>query len=72
MTMVMMLLRQFRRYKTAIFVARQTFEKTYLAVHFTKGWSFFSQFVEKKIVYLMPKYYLPAGDTSKVSSFFLT
>ena len=47
-----------------------TFEKTYLAVHFTKGC--FCQFVDRKFVGLMPKYYLLVGDTSQVSIFSLT
>ena len=44
-------------------------KKTYLAVHFTKGCSY--QFVDKKVVGLMPKYYPLAGDTSQVSIFSL-
>ena len=46
-----------------------TYEKTYLAVHFIK--ECFCQFVDRKIVDLMPKYYLVDGDTSQVY-FFLT
>ena len=45
-------------------------KKTYLAVHFTKG-RFFCQFVDKKVVDFIPKYYLFAGDTSQVSIFSL-
>ena len=48
-----------------------TYEKTYLAVHFIKDF-FFCQFVDRKVVDLMPKYYLLAADTSQVSIFFLT
>ena len=42
--------------------------KKYLAVHFTKG--FFCQFVDRKVVGLMPKYYLLPEDTSQGSIFF--
>ena len=49
---------------------KYTYEKTYLAVYFTKGC--FCQFVDRKVVGLMPKYYLLAGDASQVSIFFLT
>ena len=38
-------------------------KKTYLAVHFTKVC--FCQFADRKVVGLMPKYYLLAGDTSQ-------
>ena len=38
-----------------------TYEKTYLAVHFIKGCF---QFVDRKVVGLMAKYYLLAGDAS--------
>ena len=55
--------------KTAIFIATPM-KKTYLAVHFTKGC--FCQFIDIKVVGLMPKYYLLAGDTSQVYIFFLT
>ena len=54
--------------KTAIFIA--TPMKKQLAVHFTTGC--FCQFVDRKVVGLMPKYYLLTGDTSQVSIFFLT
>ena len=37
----------------------QTFEKIYLAVNFTKG-CFFCQFVDRKVMGLMAKYYLLA------------
>ena len=43
-------------------------KKTYLAVHFTK-WHFLSIF-DKKVMGLVPKYYLLAGDASQVSIFF--
>ena len=33
---------------------------------------FFCQFVGRKVMGLVPKYYLLAGDTSQVSTFFLT
>ena len=46
-----------------------TYEKTILGVHFTKGC--FCQFVDRNVVSLMLKYYLLAGDTRKVSIFFL-
>ena len=48
---------------TAIFIANDygyIYEKTYLAVHFTN----FYQFVNRKIIGVVPKYYLLAGDTS--------
>ena len=45
-------------------------KKAYLAVHYTKGY-FFCQFVDKKVVGLMPKYDLLAGDKSQLSIFFL-
>ena len=38
--------------------------------HFTSGCC--CRFVDKNVVSLMPKYYLLARDTSKVSIFFLT
>ena len=46
-----------------------TYIKTYLAVHFTKGC--FWQFVDRKVVGLMQKYYLLAGDINQVSIFSL-
>ena len=46
-----------------------TFEKTYLAVRFTKRYS--CQFIDRKVVGLMPKYYLLPRDASQVSIFFL-
>ena len=42
-------------------------KKIYIAVHFTK--SSFCQFVNRKVVGLMPKYYLLAGDASQVYFF---
>ena len=33
---------------------------------------FFFQFVDRKVMGLVPKYYLLAGDTNQVSIFFLT
>ena len=45
--------------------------KTYLAAHFTKGY-FFCQIVNRKVVGLMPKYYVLATDTNQFSIFFLT
>ena len=42
-----------------------TNEKTFLAVHFPKG----CQFVDSKVLDLVPKYYLLAGDTSQVFIF---
>ena len=36
-----------------------------------KAKGFFCQFVDRKVVGLIPKYYLLAGDTSQVSNFFL-
>ena len=53
----------------AIFVAAPK-KNRYLAVHFTKG-CFFCQFVDRKVVGLVPKYFLLAGDTSQVSTFSL-
>ena len=41
-------------------------KKAYLAVHFTKGC--FYQCDDRKVVGLMPKYYLLAGDESQVST----
>ena len=55
--------------KTAIFIA--TPMKKHLAVLFTKE-CFFCQFVDIKVMGLVPKYYLLATDTSQVSIFFLT
>ena len=46
------------------------YEKTYLAVHFTKGFFFF-QIVDRKVLGLIPKYTLLAGDTNHVSIIFL-
>ena len=45
-------------------------KNTYLALHFTKG-SFY-QFIYRKVVGLIPKYYLLTGDTSQVTISFLT
>ena len=52
-----------------------TYEKTYLAVHFTKACQSTKacQFIVWKVMGLVPKYYLLAEDTREVSiSFFLT
>ena len=43
--------------------------KKHLEIHFTKGY-FFCQFIDRKVVGLMPKYYLLAGDENQVSFFF--
>ena len=56
--------------KAAIFIAAPMI-KTYLAAHFTKGY-FFCQIVNRKVVGLMPKYYVLATDTNQFSIFFLT
>ena len=45
-----------------------TYQKTYLAVHFIKE-CFFYQFFDRKVVGLVPEYYVLAGDTSHVSIF---
>ena len=47
--------------KAAIFVAAPI--KRHLGVYFTKV-CFFCQFVDRKVVGLMPKYYLLAGDAA--------
>ena len=47
--------------KAAIFIATPI--KRHLGVHFTKV-CFFCQFVDRKVVVLMPKYYLLAGDAA--------
>ena len=52
---------------TAIFVATPM-KKANFTVHFIK-WCFFCLFIDKKVVGLMPKYFLLAGDTSLVSIF---
>ena len=44
-------------------------KKKYLAVHFTKR--SFGQFVDGKVVGLMPQYYQLVGATSQVSILFL-
>ena len=44
-------------------------KKQYLAVHFTKR--SFGQFVDRKVMGLMPQYYQLVGATSQVSIFFL-
>ena len=55
--------------KTAIFIDTPM-KKAYLAIHFIKGC--FCQFLDIKVLSLMPKYYLLAGETSQGSIFFLT
>ena len=45
-------------------------KKIYLAVHFAKG-CFFVNLLTEKLWGLVPKYYLLAGDTSRVSIFSL-
>ena len=45
-----------------------TYEKTYVAVHFTKR-CFLSEFANRKDMGLLSKYKLLAGDTSQVSIF---
>ena len=47
--------------KAAIFLATPI--KRHLGIHFTKV-CFFCQFVDRKVVGLMPKYYLLAGDAA--------
>ena len=51
------------------------YEKTNLAVHVTfhsRCVFFVFQFVDRKVMGLVPKYHLPVEDTSQVSIFFLT
>ena len=46
-----------------LFYTYYTYEETYVAAHFTKGYLFL------KVVGLMPKYSLLAGDTNQVPFF---
>ena len=47
-----------------------TYEKTWVAVHFTRWWLLFCQFVDRNVVDLMSKYSLFSWDANQVSIFF--
>ena len=55
-----------------MFLSRYLYSCNYSkAVHFKKGCFLFCRFVDRKVVGLMPRYHLLAGDTGQISIFSL-